>query len=123
MSRRHRRRRGSTAGQLVSDTAFIANRLPWPWQLAFGLFLFASFYWGVPAVIAWQLESIENKVVRGMLEGAFGRRGHWSELLGIALGLTCVFFAGWNAWTRYRFGREGERNTGLVARVLARWID
>src|SRR5688572_5274142 len=116
MGGRYRRRRASSS--IVADTAFVANRLPWQWTLVFGGFLFAAFYWGLPAYMAWHLESIENKIVRAMLESVFGRRGHRAEWVGIALGLICLFFAVWNAWMDYRFHRTGERNVGLLSRIL-----
>jgi hypothetical protein len=121
MGRRYRKR--SAATSIAGDTAFIANRLPWHWALVFGALLFSAFYWGVPAYMAWHLESVDNNVVRGMLEAVFGRRAHWSRWLGIALGLICLFLAAWNCLTEYRFRLTGERNVGLLSRVLARWLD
>lgn len=123
MGHRPRRNHRSAASSIVTDTAFIANRLPWNWTLVFGCFLFAAFYWALPAYMAWHLESIDNKIVRAMLEAVFGRRGHRAEWLGIALGLICLFFAAWNVWTEYRFRRSGEQNVGLISRVIARWLD
>lgn len=120
---RSRRRRKSAAASIAQDTAFIANRLPWQWSLALGAFLFATFYWGLPAFIAWQLESVDHKIVRGMLEVAFGRRAHWAQWLGIALALICAFFAGWQAWSQRSLDRDGERDTALLARILARWFN
>jgi len=120
---RHRKRRRSASSSLVADTAFIANRLPWQWTLVFGVFLFVAFYWALPAFMEWHVQSIKDTVVRSALEAIFGRRGHRAEWLGIALGLICAFFAAWNAWTSYRFRRTGERNVGLLSRIIARWLD
>ena len=85
--------------------------------------MFSLLYWGAPAFLAWQLDSVRNNIVHAMLEGVFGRRAHWVRWIGVAIGLICLFFAAWNAFSRYRFGRKGERNVGWFSKLFARWLD
>ena len=123
MTRRYDRRPRSRTFRLMSDIAYIANRHPWHWTLAVGALMFALLYWGAPALVSWQVESTHINIVRALLEAGFARRLHWFRWVGIAIGLTCLFFAAWNAWTRYRLGREGERNVSWLSKTLARWLD
>jgi ABC-type Fe3+ transport system permease subunit len=121
---RYRRRRGrSISGRIVSDSVYIANRLPWPWVIVFGAVSFCFFYWGVPALIAWHIATIQDKILRAAFDAALGRRSHWSQWLAVAIGLAAVFFAIRNYFAVRRLDREGERDVSLFSRVLARLID
>ena len=120
--RRYRRRR-SMASEALADTAYIANRLSWKGAMAFGVTLFALFYWLLPAWLVHHLEANQNNVFRPMLEAVFARRIHWIQWLGIALGLICAFFAVRNYFTSQHLDRRGERGVSFLSRLLARWID
>ncbi len=59
---RNYRRRRSMASSIVSDTAYIANRLSWKGALLFGTVLFAIFYWVLPAWIGYQMQDVKRTV-------------------------------------------------------------
>lgn len=111
------------AGEVLADTAFIANRLSWKGTAAFGAIQFVAFYWLLPAWIDSQLNSLKGTMFRPMLEAVFARRVDWLQWLAIALALVCTFFAIRNYFAAKRIGRDGERNVGFVSRLLARWFD
>ncbi len=50
------------ASSIVSDTAYIANRLSWKGALLFGTVLFAIFYWVLPAWIGYQMQDVKRTV-------------------------------------------------------------
>ncbi|MDP1872449.1 MAG: hypothetical protein Q8K61_12620 [Gallionella sp.] len=120
--RRYRRNR-SNAGNVLSDTSYIANRLSWKGAAIFGIVLFVIFYWLIPAWINQQLNSLQGNMFRPMVEAMFAKRIHWVQWLGIALGLICAFFAIHNHFAFRRLSSADERNVGLLSRLLARWLD
>jgi len=121
--RRRYRRKRSVAGQIFSDTSYIANRLSWKGAAVFGLVLFVIFYWLVPAWINHQFKTSQSDIYRPMLEAFFVRRIHWFQWIGIALGLICAFFAVRNYFASEQLGRYGESNVSFLSRLLARWLD
>jgi len=119
---RHYRRRRSTAGQIVGDTSYVANRLPWEWAVILGIALFIFFYWAVPAWVYQHLESLQGNAYRPLLESLFARRVHWSQWLGIALGLVCAFFAVRNYFLMDQLDRSGECGVSFFSRIIARFF-
>lgn len=123
MVRTNRRRRRSSGGQIVGDTSYIANRLPWQWVVVFGAVCFTLFFWGVPALLAAKAESVQNPNLRAVIVALAERRGRWSQWVAMAIALVCVFFAVRNYWISRKLVREGERNLSLLSRFIARWLD
>jgi hypothetical protein len=115
--------RKSAAGEMVSDAAFIANRLPWWGAGVLGVVSFAVFYWIVPAWLHGYVEGSRSANVRPILEAILGRRIHWFQYLAIALALVCAFFAFRNFLSPFRLSRAGESNAGFFSRILARLLD
>lgn len=120
--RRYRQRR-THAGQLLGDTSYIANRLPWELAMAFGVILFTLFYWAVPAWINQHLDSLQGNQYRPIAEALFARRVHWFQWLGIALGLICTFFAIRNYFLIERLDCGGEHRAAFISRIIARLLD
>lgn len=120
--RRYRRKR-STAGEMLADTSYVANRLSWKGAAILGTVLFVVFYWLVPAWINHQLDSLQSNLFRPLIEGVFARRVHWVQWLGVALGLICGFYAIRNYFVSQRLGRYGERNVSFFSRLFARWLE
>lgn len=118
--RRYRRNR-SISGEVLNDTAYIANHLSWVGAAILGTFLFVLFYWIVPAWLNHQLSSLPNNMFRPMLEAVFTKRIHWLQWLAIALAFVCYFFAIRNYFYYYApLRREDERNVSFFSRLLAR---
>lgn len=123
MARRKYRKSRSMAGSILSDTAYIANRFSWRGALALGVVQFVIFYWLVPGWITHQLDSLKSNIPHQIMVAAFSRRLHWFQWLAIALALICGFFAIRNYFADSRLDRYGERQVGLLSRLLARWFD
>lgn len=123
MGRRYYRRRGSMAGEMIRDTAYIGNRLSWRSSAIFGVVLFSVFYWLLPWWIQAKLTELQSNMFRPMLEAVFGRRIHWLQYLGIALGLICLFFSIRNYFSADRMNRSGEATVGWLSRLLAKLIN
>lgn len=123
MGRRYYRRKSSMAGEMIRDTAYIGNRLSWQGSAILGFVLFAVFYWLLPWWVQTRLDGLQSNMFRPMLEAAFGRRIHWFQYLGIALGLIGLFFAIRNYFAYDRLDRGGENNIGWFSRILAKLID
>ena len=121
MGRRYRRR--SVAGSVVRDTVEIANVLPWWGAALLGLILFILFYWLLPLWLQSKLDGLEGNMFKPIVEVVFGRRMHWSQWVGIALGLVGLFFAVRNYFIAYRMDRGDLRGVGWLARLLAKLID
>lgn len=120
-NRRYRRR--STASQILGDTSYIANRLPWEWTALLGVALFVIFYWLVPAWLNHHLESLQGNTFFPLVESIFARREHWFQLLGIASWLACTFFAIRGYLFMDQLDRSGERGVSFFSRILARLFD
>ena len=125
MGRRYYRRRSrSAAAELVRDTVEVGNRLPWWGAALMGALLFSAFYWGVPAWIHAQWEANQARTITGdLMRQIFERRVHWIQYLGIALGLIGAFFAVKNYFFATQLDRSEERGVGILARLLARFLD
>lgn len=111
------------AGEVLADTAFIANRLSWKSAGILGVVQFVVFYWLLPAWINHQLDSLQNNMFRPIVEAVFARRVHWLQWFAIALALVCMFFAVRNYFVSERLGRYGESSISFFSRLLARWLD
>ncbi|MBI2305904.1 MAG: hypothetical protein HYU78_01245 [Rhodocyclales bacterium] len=121
--RRYRKKR-SMAGEMLADTSHIANRLSWKGAAVFGIVLFAVFYWLLPMWLRHQFDSLlQGNMFRPMIAVVLGKRIHWIQWAGIALGLVCGFYALRNFFVARRLGTDAERNVGFLGRVLARWLD
>lgn len=121
--RRRYRRKRSMAGEMLSDTSYIANRLSWQVAALLGVVLFVIFYWLLPLWIEHQLASLHSNIFRPMIEAVFSRRVHWVQWLGIALGLICAFYSVRNYFACQRLGSRDERNVSFLSRLLARLLD
>lgn len=111
------------AGEMIRDTAYIGNRISWQGSATLGVVLFSVFYWLLPWWIQAKLTELQSNIFRPLLEVSFGRRIHWLQYLGIALGLICLFFAIRNYFSADRMNRNGEANVGWLSRLLAKLID
>lgn len=120
--RRYRKKR-STAGQVLSDTSYIANRLSWKGCLIFGILSFLLFYLLIPMWLNNQLNSLQGNMFRPLVEAIFARRIHWVQWIGIALGLICTFFAIRNYFASERIGSYGEKCVSFFSRILARFFE
>ena len=123
MANRRYRKKRSAAGQVLSDTSYIANRLTRKGCVVFGLLSFSLFYFLIPMWLNRQLNSLQGNMFRPLVEAVFARRIHWVQWLGIALGLICTYFAIRNYFTSERIGNYGEKNVSLLSRILARFLD
>lgn len=111
------------AGEVLSDTSYIANRLSWMGAAILGFVLFVVFYWLIPMWINHQLNSLQGNMFRPMMEAVFSRRIHWIQWLGIALALICAFFSVRNYFDSQRLDRQGERDVSFFSRLLAKLLD
>ena len=118
-----RRRRRSAAGKLLSDTAYIGNRVSWKASLVIGAFFFVVFYWLVPAWLASYAVDIKSQAVRPAFEAIVGRRIHWFKWLAVTIALLFSYFAARNYLRTHRHTRYGEQNASFFARILARLLD
>ena len=114
-----RRRNKSEAGQLISDTAYITNRLSWKCALVFGVVVFSIFYWMLPAWITSQANNLDGN----MYKPIFAKRIHWLKWIGISLGLISLFFSAYKYIKNQSSNRIIEKRVGFFSRLLARIID
>lgn len=117
------RRKRTLAGSLLSDTTAAANRLSWQGTALLGVALFAVFYWALPDWIAQYLESLRGNKFYPIVNAALGRRIHWVQWLGIALGMLCTFFAVRKLFTAQQLDRGGQYRATWFSRFLARLLD
>jgi hypothetical protein len=115
--------RRSAAGRMLSDTAYIGNRVSWKASLVLGAFFFVFLYWLVPAWLGNYAVDVKNQAVRSAIEAVLGRRIHWFNWLAVAIALLFSYFAARNYLRVQRHTRVGERNASFVARILARLLD
>lgn len=120
---RRYRRKPSSASQVVGDVAQVANRRSWREVLLLGAVLFVLFYWIIPALLHHWLGTLRQGTIKPIIDVLLGRRIHWFEWVGIALGSVCVFFALRNYIAGHRLSRTGEQAAGFWGRLLARWLD
>lgn len=116
-------RRRSAANTVANDVAYIGNRLPWWGAALFGIGLWLFFGKLLPALLSFYLEAnLSNSPYKAALIQAVGRRLHWLEYLGIALGLIAGFFAVRNYRCASQLNARGERNVSLLGRLLGRFL-
>ncbi len=120
--RRYRRKR-SDVGQLLGDTAHVANYLPWWWSPFLGCALFAAFYWAIPAWIHHQLATLQGNMFRPIVESLFARRINWFQWLGLVLLIVCLIFAVRNYLSMGRLDRRDEQDVSWLTRLIVRLID
>jgi drug/metabolite transporter (DMT)-like permease len=108
---------------VVRDTVDIANALPWWGAAIFGLVLFVVFYWLLPMWMQAKLDERQGSMFRPVLEAIFDKRMHWSQWLGITLGLIGLFFAVRNYFVARSMDRRDLWGVGWLARLFARFLD
>jgi uncharacterized membrane protein len=108
---------------MLSDAAYIGNRVSWKVSLLLGAFFFVTFFWLVPAWLGARVEATESAHLRPALEALIGRRLHWFKWLALAIALVFGYFAARSYMQASRHTRIAERNTGLVARLMARLLN
>ncbi len=118
-----RRRRRSSSGALLYDTAATANRLPWQGSLILGVVGFSLFYWFLPDYLTDLLASRHQSQFYPILESIFARRIHWLQWLGIALAIVCGFFGVKNYFFDAKLSRAETHSVGWISRLLASWFD
>lgn len=111
------------AGDILSDVSYISNRLPWKIVVVFGILIFLVFYFFIPWLISYQLQTLNGNMFRPIVEAAFAKRIHWFQWIGIAAGLICGFFALRRYYLRPQLDRDGERNASFFSRLFARFLD
>lgn len=116
-------RRRNAASSIVRDTSETANILPWWGAALLGLALFVLFYWLLPMWMQAKLDDLQGNMFRPMVEAVFSRRAHWSEWLGITLGLVGLFFAVRNYFVARNLDRLDLLGVGWLARLFARFFD
>lgn len=121
MARRYRRR--SAASGVVRDTVEVANALPWWGAAILGLMLFILFYWVLPFWLQSKLDELQGNMIKPMVEALLGRRMHWLQWIGIALGLVGLFFAVRNYFVVCSMDRRDLWGVGWLARLFARFLD
>lgn len=121
MARRYRRR--SAASGIVRDTVEVANILPWWGAAMLGLSLFILFYLVLPFWLQSKLDELHSNMFKPMLVELFGRRMHWLQWIGIALGLVGLFFAVRNYFVVHNMDRRELWGVGWLARLFSRFLD
>ncbi|WP_414931054.1 hypothetical protein [Vibrio europaeus] len=121
MGRRYRRR--ANGASIVSDSVYIAARLPWWAAISFGFASFLIFYFGFPAFLESKASEMSGSAFSQAFESIFMRRIHWFELLGIACGLIGVFFGFRNYAISSHAGNEERGLVALLAKIISRNIN
>ncbi len=120
MGRRYRRRSNGSA--IVSDSVYIAARLPWWAAILFGFISFLIFYFGFPAFLETKASELSGSAVSQAFESIFIRRIHWFKWLGIACGLVGVFFGIRNYSASSCAGYKERGLVALIAKIVSRNI-
>lgn len=121
MGRRYRRRSHGSA--IVSNSVYIAARLPWWAAVCFGFISFLIFYFGFPAFLESKASELNASAVSQAFESIFIRRIHWFKWLGIACGLIGVFFGFRNYLASSYAGYEERGLVTLLAKIISRNIN
>ncbi len=131
--RRYRRkgRSGSGLGGAVNDAGTLASMFGPQGALITGVIGFAFFYWLVPALlVAWanhnkaKMTGATAEAMGQVIDVVFLKRFiNPSEWAGIAILILCVVIACWKAFTRTDLDHDSRRDVGLLARLLARFLD
>lgn len=121
MGRGYRRR--STANSVVRNTVEVANILPWWGAAILSLTLFVLFYWILPQWLQSKLNDLQGNMFRPMIEGLFDRRMHWSQWLGITIGLVGLFFAVRNYFVVRGMDKSDLWGVGWLARLFAKFLN
>lgn len=116
-------RRRSRRGSVVTDVAFVANRLSWRRCLVLGAVGFTLFYWLLPMWLRSRVEVLKSEAIRVAFDHLVTRRAHWLQWVGIAIALVCVFFAARDYYGRRSLRPRSVRDTSWFARLLARILD
>jgi hypothetical protein len=103
--------------------AFIANRLSWKWAAAMGLLMFVILYGAIPAWLTHKYGTPDGNQIRSALGIIVLRRAHWFEWVGIAAALVCGFISVRRYFIARQLSRDGEKNTSLLSRIIARLLD
>ncbi|HCG7544654.1 TPA: hypothetical protein NKZ82_004738 [Vibrio parahaemolyticus] len=111
MGRRYRRRSNGSA--IVSDSVYIAARLPW----------WAAICFGFPAFLESKASEMTASAFSQAFESIFMRRIHWFEWLGIACGLIGVFFDFRNYAISSHAGYEERGLVTFLAKIISRNIN
>ena len=108
---------------MLKDIVDAANGMSWKACLVFAGVLFALLYLLIPAAIEVYASARQSGTV-SIITAPIVRRGtRMFELLGIASVLVCVFFAIRNYAGAARMNARDRSRTGLVARLLSRFLD
>jgi hypothetical protein len=121
MARRYYRRKSKTS--IISDTVYIGARLPWWGALSFGVLVFITFYFVIPAWVESKILVHGDSPMLFALAEVMIKRTHWSQYVGIACGLVGVFFAIRNFFIAKSAGYPERGIIGLIARLLGREIN
>ncbi|HHF0549867.1 TPA: hypothetical protein ACPHT3_004524 [Vibrio alginolyticus] len=121
MGRRYRRRSNGSA--IVSNSVYIAARLPWWAAICFGFISFLIFYFGFPAFLESKASEMSASAFSQAFESIFMRRIHWFEWLGIACGLIGVFFGFRNYAISSHAGYEERGLITFLAKIISRNIN
>ncbi|EGQ7854809.1 hypothetical protein ACCH70_004234 [Vibrio vulnificus] len=121
MGRRYRRRSHGSA--IVSDSVYIAARLPWWAAICFGFISFLIFYFGFPAFLESKASELSGSAVSQAFESIFTRRIHWFEWLGIACGLIGIFFGIRNYLVSSYAGYEERGLVAFLAKIISRNVN
>lgn len=126
-----RRRSGNNLGSTVGDMGAIANKFGTRGALIVGVVGFVVLYFLIPfALEAWleynkaKLSGPTGSAMGQQLDRIFSSRFiRVSEWAGIAALLLCSGIAAWKAMTQEAVSYQGQRNAGLFAKLLARFLD
>lgn len=119
----YRRRRRSDASIILSETNYVASRLPWWGALVLGSALYITFSFLTPIWLESKLFEGRESIVYPFVEAIAQRHIDKFNWLGIACELIGVYYAARN----YVYGlsaSRSERNlVGFLARCFARNLD
>lgn len=126
-----RRRSGNNLGSTVGDMGAIANKFGPRGALIVGVVGFIVLYFLVPLALEAWLEynkakmsgpagSAMGQVLDKIFSSRFIRVSEWA---GIAALLLCSGIAAWKALTQESVSYQGQRNAGLFAKLIARFLD
>lgn len=133
--RRNSRRSGRSSngfGEMVGDTAAIANKFDPKGALITGSIGFIALYFVIPWLLHMWAEQTKAKMsagavgnaMRQVLDEVFIRRFiHPSEWAGIAVLLLCVGIACWKALTGTDLENQDQRDMSTLSKLIARLLD
>jgi hypothetical protein len=117
-------RRKSPAAEILSDIVSIANYLPWAWCIVLGVASFAFFKWVIPAALGLYINStLDGNQFKSIAEVIILRKAHWLHWLGYACLIASIYFAVRNYFNMGSLSHQGEKDTSLISRIIAKLID